>query len=83
MEKTKNRILFNQELCKGCALCTRFCPVGIIRMDLDKINQNGYHPASVKEMEKCLGCGNCVTICPDAVITIEHDDVEGGKANNG
>lgn len=83
MVKAKNRIFFNQELCKGCALCTKFCPVEIIRIESGKINQNGYHPAGVKETERCLGCGNCVTICPDAVITIEREEAEGGGVVNG
>ena len=44
----------------------------IISLDKEKINEKGYHPATVKEMDKCIGCTNCATMCPDVVITVER-----------
>lgn len=83
MRKAKYNTVFDQERCKGCALCAKFCPAKIIKMDMSKINKSGYHPATVTESDKCLGCGNCATICPDCVITIEREDAQGGDADNG
>ncbi|MCT4541906.1 MAG: 4Fe-4S dicluster domain-containing protein [Vallitalea sp.] len=65
------RVTFNEELCKGCELCTTACPKKIVIISKDKINSKGYHPATVLEMDKCIGCGFCATICPDVVITVE------------
>lgn len=65
------KVTFNEDLCKGCGLCTTVCPKKIIHLSEDKINSKGYHPASVKEMDKCIGCAFCATICPDVVITVE------------
>jgi 2-oxoglutarate ferredoxin oxidoreductase subunit delta len=65
-------VTFNEDLCKGCGLCSTACPVSIIKMDKTKINAKGYHPAAVEEMAKCLGCANCAMICPDVVITVER-----------
>ena len=42
------------------------------RKKKEKINAKGYHPASVKEMEKCIGCASCALMCPDTVITVER-----------
>ena len=74
MAKVKGRVTFDTERCKGCGLCVTACPVNIVRMDQDQINSKGYHPASVKEMDKCIACTNCATICPDLVITVYKQD---------
>ncbi|MCT4598854.1 MAG: 4Fe-4S dicluster domain-containing protein [Vallitalea sp.] len=65
------KVTFNEELCKGCGLCTTVCPKKIVIMSNDKINSKGYHPATITEMDKCIGCAFCATICPDVVITVE------------
>lgn len=73
MAKVKGRVLFDENRCKGCELCTTVCPVKIVKMDRKRINVKGYHPAKVDEMEKCIACQNCATICPDIVITVERE----------
>lgn len=65
------RVTFDKELCKGCELCVSVCPVKIILMDRDRVNKNGYHPATVHEMDKCTGCRACAMMCPDVVIEVE------------
>ncbi|MGL4986280.1 MAG: 4Fe-4S binding protein [Treponemataceae bacterium] len=69
----KGRVFFNQERCKGCQLCVEACPTKIIKLDNQKINTKGYHPAMVIEKEKCIGCASCALMCPDYVITVERD----------
>ena len=64
------KVSFNEERCKGCELCVTVCPVKIILM-ADRINRKGFHPATVKEMDKCVACAACARICPDAVIEVE------------
>lgn len=68
----KGKVTFNENICKGCELCTTACPVKIVVMDKKRINAKGYHPATVVEMDKCIGCANCATICPDSVISVER-----------
>jgi len=65
------KVAFDENRCKGCELCTTVCPTKIVIMDKDKINIKGYHPATVKEMDKCIACGSCARICPDVVIRVE------------
>lgn len=69
----KGKVYFEQDLCKGCELCTTACPVKIVKIDKEKINAKGYNPATVEEMDKCIGCASCALMCPDAVITVERD----------
>lgn len=64
------KVLFDEERCKGCELCTTVCPKGIVILS-ERLNTKGYHPAEVKEMDKCIGCGFCATMCPDVVIKVE------------
>lgn len=64
-------ITFDVEFCKGCELCIDACPKKIIVLDEDKINQNGYRPATVKDADACTACGQCYAICPHVVIKIE------------
>ena len=65
------KVTFNEELCKGCELCTTVCPKNIVIMDKQRINSKGYHPATVVEMDKCIECAFCARICPDVVIEVE------------
>lgn len=66
------KVTFRQDWCKGCALCTVVCPKKIVVIDEEKTNRKGYHPATVKEMDKCIACGNCARMCPDSIITVER-----------
>ncbi|OGO77936.1 MAG: 2-oxoacid:acceptor oxidoreductase [Clostridiales bacterium GWB2_37_7] len=66
------RVIFDENKCKGCELCTTVCPVKIVVMDKERINVKGYHPATVKEMDKCTACSSCAKICPDVVIKVER-----------
>ncbi|NLM42431.1 MAG: 4Fe-4S dicluster domain-containing protein [Clostridiales bacterium] len=65
------KVTFDENRCKGCELCTTVCPTKIVIMDKDRINIKGYHPATVKEMDKCIACAACARICPDVVIRVE------------
>jgi len=63
------KVVIDEKLCKGCSLCISVCPVKIIALSPD-LNNVGYHPASIQEMEKCTACLSCALICPDTAIEI-------------
>ncbi|NLC69465.1 MAG: 4Fe-4S binding protein [Clostridiaceae bacterium] len=66
------RVIFDEEMCKGCRLCTTVCPRKIVIMKKEDVfNSKGFHPAAVAEMEKCTGCCFCAIICPDCVIEVQ------------
>ena len=68
-----SRVIFFEDVCKGCRLCTTVCPKKIVVMDDEKLNSKGFHPATVKaeDMDKCIGCAFCAIICPDVAIEVE------------
>jgi len=65
------KIIVNENLCKGCELCVKACPRGIIALS-DRINAKGYHPAELLDESKCTGCCSCAIMCPDVAITVER-----------
>lgn len=66
----KGRIVIDENLCKGCELCTSVCPYNLIQM-ADYYNVKGYKPAMLTDPEgRCTGCTLCAMICPDVVITV-------------
>jgi 2-oxoglutarate ferredoxin oxidoreductase subunit delta len=65
-------IVIDQNRCKGCALCTRACPVDLVRIS-EQFNAKGYRPAEWNDPEgRCLGCAHCAMMCPDVAITVHR-----------
>ena len=67
------KVTINELLCKGCGLCARACPKGVLALSKTKLNAKGYHPAEVVDQASCIGCGSCFRTCPDVAIRIEKE----------
>ena len=67
----KGYIEIDQEFCKGCELCTLFCPKGVIDMS-DKLNANGYRVAACAKDGECSGCAICALVCPEVAIEVHR-----------
>ena len=67
------KLTIDEILCKGCGLCVRACPKGILALSKTKINAKGYHPAELTDAAACVVCASCAKTCPDVVIRIEKD----------
>ena len=65
----KGKIKINQDICKGCELCISFCPKKLIKLS-DKLNFNGYIPASFQDTGECTACTNCALVCPEVAIEV-------------
>ncbi|MDY0190428.1 MAG: ferredoxin family protein [Desulfuromonas sp.] len=66
-----NKIIIDEMLCKGCALCTVACPQSLITMATE-LNKHGFFPAviSAENLERCSGCTLCALVCPDVAIKV-------------
>ncbi|MCL2264931.1 MAG: 4Fe-4S binding protein [Treponema sp.] len=65
----KGKITIDREMCKGCCLCIRACPVKILEVDKE-MNSTGTYPAKAVNIDKCIACGNCYEVCPDVCIEV-------------
>lgn len=67
-----SKMTVNEQRCKGCGLCPTVCPVDIIVLDEERMNNKGYPVAVCTDIDKCIGCGRCAIICPDCAIVVEE-----------
>ena len=65
----KGYIEIDQELCKGCEICTSFCPKDVISLS-DKFNASGYQPVFFNDNGECTGCAACAVVCPEVAIEV-------------
>jgi 2-oxoglutarate ferredoxin oxidoreductase subunit delta len=62
----RGQVFFYGKWCKGCNICVRFCPTGVLEMDASGNHAFAAHP------EKCSACHFCDTHCPDLAIVVRH-----------
>lgn len=65
----KGKVEVNREVCKGCYLCIRACPVKELEQDTE-LNSSGCYPVKTANTDKCIACGACYEVCPDVCIEI-------------
>jgi 2-oxoglutarate ferredoxin oxidoreductase subunit delta len=65
----RGKVLIDRELCKGCLLCIRACPVKALGQS-QVPNASGAYPSEAVRPEKCIACGNCYEVCPDVCIEV-------------
>jgi 2-oxoglutarate ferredoxin oxidoreductase subunit delta len=65
----RGKIIIDRELCKGCLLCIRACPVKVLEQDAQP-NSSGSYPSVPTHPENCIACANCFEVCPDVCIEV-------------
>lgn len=59
----------NIDLCKGCHICARDCPVEAISFTQTQEAATGKTvEKAVIDAEKCIKCGNCAEVCPFGAV---------------
>ena len=53
----------NPDLCRGCTLCSKKCPVGAISGTVKNPH--------IIDMSKCIKCGNCKTVCKFNAVEVK------------
>ena len=63
-ERKKTLFTVDENLCIGCGLCVKACPMKILEI-VDGL-------CIMKDITRCLECGTCKRDCPEDAITIEE-----------
>lgn len=66
-------ITVNENLCKGCKICTEFCPRKVYEQS-EKLNKKGVQLPVPKNEERCRKCEICVLMCPDQAIRVDEEN---------
>ncbi len=70
MSKIQGTVIIDEERCKGCDLCVAACPADVLALQLNEVNNRGYHYAYMSNVVACVGCANCAIVCPDGCIEV-------------
>ena len=62
-------IVIDARYCKGCGLCVKVCPYGVLH-SAPTLSDKGYNLAEVVKPDACVRCHKCVFICPDLAIDV-------------
>ena len=68
-DKRHYRITIFGRWCKGCGICSAFCPTHAIQAD-------GDGRPRVAQAAKCSGCQLCALRCPDMAVTVTMQGLE-------
>lgn len=60
---TVNTLVYNAELCNGCAVCAAVCPHAVFAMQ--------DHKARLARPQACMECGACQLNCTQGAIKVE------------
>ena len=66
------KLIFKEDVCKGCGLCVSVCPKKILSISKARLNKKGHAPVEITNENECIGCASCAVMCPDCVITVER-----------
>jgi 2-oxoglutarate ferredoxin oxidoreductase subunit delta len=76
IKRTSPKVLVNEELCKGCGICMRLCPMKVLEKS-SELSQRGVYIPIPTGKDKCTGCRICEYYCPDLAIYIEKNEEDG------
>jgi NAD-dependent dihydropyrimidine dehydrogenase PreA subunit len=63
--KPGHKISIIKQFCKGCEICTSFCPRSVLCLEPKTFKVTACNP------DQCTGCRLCEWYCPDFAIFVE------------
>jgi Na+-translocating ferredoxin:NAD+ oxidoreductase subunit B len=66
------QVKINPETCQGCGLCTKRCPMEVLKLEEVQGDGDQEQRVALDAPERCLGCGLCVHKCPTRSLILEQ-----------
>src|SRR5262245_16491126 len=63
-ERYRGFLEVDMDICTACKACERDCPINVIAIDIDKVDDTRVMTRFDIDMGKCMYCGICVEACP-------------------
>ena len=72
----KRELEFKDDVCIGCGICEKICPVEAIELgDIGAIERTGVDESKISvDEDKCVLCGMCSSVCPVDALELKLDD---------
>lgn len=67
------KVTINENLCKGCGLCVRACPKGVLALAKDKTQRKGLSSRPSSRIRRPASAALPVRVLADVVISIVRD----------
>lgn len=67
------KFVLKQDTCKGCGLCVRACPKGLLQLG-SNVNASGAKYVEITDEDSCISCACCALNCPDMAISIYKEE---------
>lgn len=67
-KSNKGHIQIEREKCKGCGLCIKACPKGLLTLE-KTLNSKGVYAVCFADGE-CSACTLCAQMCPESCIEV-------------
>ena len=78
-ERSRGLLEVDLDLCTGCALCEKTCPISCIKIEVSKGKERQVTRFDI-DLGKCMHCGLCEECCPTQGIRHTRE-FEGGMYN--
>jgi NADH-quinone oxidoreductase subunit I len=66
-ERSRGLLELDVDLCTGCQLCARTCPLSCIHIEVTKGKERQLQKFDI-DLAKCMHCGLCAEACPESGI---------------
>ncbi len=63
-ERYRGFLEVDMDICTACKACERDCPINVIAIDIEKVDDTRGMTRFDIDMGKCMYCGICVEACP-------------------
>ena len=66
-------VTINEDFCKNCGYCVKFCPKQILEIGSIR-NRRGHFYPHLTDPQQCITCAICASMCPEGAIDVSEKE---------